>query len=104
MENKEPLGPIEYGREVVESTGDHQYKNSGGPIEPVSREQVILSVIGLILALPFPILILILWSTTNDLRGQPEGYTEGAANLVGLYLLQFFVVPVLSITSVVIAG
>lgn len=72
---------------------NHQYSN----------EQTALSVIGLILALPFPILIVVLWVTLDVIKQHNQVLGEGTMNVVFLYLLQFFVVPVLSITSIVIA-
>ena len=99
----ESLGPIEFAPEVVESTNDHHYSNDTTLVAPEAREQTALSVIGLILALPFPILIAILWATLAGIKEQNQGLGEGAMGAVFLYLLQFFVVPVTSITSVVIA-
>lgn len=96
------LGPIEYTSEVTESTGDHHYSNdvTGAPGAP--KEQTVLSVIGLILALPFPILVTILWITLNVIKQQNQGLGEGTMNAVFLYLLQFFIVPLLSTISVII--
>lgn len=101
--NQESLGPIEYSSEVTESTGDHHYNNDPANLPGAPKEQTALSVIGLILALPFPILVIVLWATLNVIKQQNQGFGEGTMNAVFLYLLQFFVVPVLSITSIVIA-
>lgn len=98
------LGPIEYSSEVTESTGDHHYSNEVTPVVGVSQKQTALSVIGLVLAVPFPVLVTILWVTLNGIKGQGQSLGEGAMNAVVLYLLQFFVVPLLSITSLIIAS
>jgi hypothetical protein len=97
-ENKETK--IEYVHEAVES-GEHPYSTDPTPIY-VPKEQTALSIIGLILALPFPILIIILWLTLNGIKQQNQGLGDGTMNAVFLYLVQFFVVPVLSVTSVII--
>jgi len=68
------------------------------------RKQIIFASIGVMLALPFPILIIILWVTLDSIKGQATGLGEGAMNAVFLYLLQFFVVPVLSIGSLIISS
>jgi len=98
----ESLGTVEYAPQVVESTNDHHYSNDTTPVVQKNKEQVALSVTGLILALPFPILIIILWVTLAGIKGEPQGLAEGAMNAVFIYLLQFFIVPVTSIASVVI--
>jgi len=72
--------------------------------ELAERKQILFASIGLILALPFPILIIILWTTIDSISGQATGLGEGTMNAVFLYLLQFFVVPVLTIGSVVISS
>jgi hypothetical protein len=69
----------------------------------VVPEQTPLAIVGLILALPFPILIIVLWATLDSIQGAGQPFSEGAMNAVLLYLFQFFVVPVLSIASVIIA-
>jgi len=99
----ESLGPIEFAPEVVESTNDHHYSNDTTTPVAQPKEQTVLSVVGLILALPFPILIAILWVTLTGIKEQQQGLGEGAMNAVFIYLLQFFVVPLTSIASVVIA-
>ena len=99
----ESLGPMEFVPEVVESTNDHHYSNDTTGNTPQVPEQTALSVVGLILALPFPILIAILWVTLNGIKAQDQALGEHAMNAVFLYLLQFFVVPVTSIASVIIA-
>ena len=102
---KESLGPIEYSSEVTESTGDHHYNNDINPTVGMPKEQTALSIFGLILGLPFPILVTILWITLNGIKGQGQlFFGEGAMNAVFIYLLQFFLVPVLSITSLIIAS
>lgn len=95
---------IEYASEVTESTGDHQYSNDLTGTVGVPKEQTALSVIGLVLALPFPILVAVLWITLNVIKQQNQALGEGTMNAVFLYLLQFFVVPLLSIASVIIAS
>ena len=105
--NKDPnsLGPIEYQREVVESTNDPQYNKSVAAVgeQSVTKEQVIFAAVGIILALPFPILIIILWISLNGLKGQPQTLGDGTMNLIWLYLFQFFIVPVLTVCSAIIA-
>jgi hypothetical protein len=93
---------IEYVRQSVEF-GDQPYNS--GTLAPVIvvKEQTALSIIGLILAVPFPVLIVILWITLSVIKQQQQGFSEGTMNAVFLYLLQFFVVPLLSLTSVIIA-
>lgn len=105
QEPNEPLGPIEFMPEVVESTNDHHYSDdlTGMPAASKEKEQTALSVVGLILALPFPILIIILWTTLNVIKQHNQVLGEGTMNAVFLYLLQFFVVPILSLTSIIIA-
>jgi|GEM_PF-1553356 len=98
----EPLGPIEYSSEVTESTSDHHYNNDITVNPGMPREQTALAVIGLILALPFPILVTILWITVAGIKVQAEGLGEDTMNAVFLYLLQFFLVPLLTISSVII--
>jgi len=100
----ESLGPIEFVPEVTESTGDPQYSNSPAQ-EPliVTKEQTALSIFGLILALPFPILIVILWVMLAAIKQQDISLADVTMNAIFLYLLQFFVIPVLSITSIIIA-
>jgi len=94
---------IEYVSEAVESTGAQAYPINMTPVFVV-REQTALSLIGLILGLPFPVLIIILWITLNVIKQQNQGLGEGTMNAVFLYLLQFFVVPVLSLASIIIAS
>lgn len=67
------------------------------------EKRTALSIFGLILALPFPVLIIFLWVALAAIKGQGESLGEGTMNAVFLYLLQFFVVPVLSIASIIIA-
>jgi len=94
---------IEVIAEATDSGDNHQYSNDLTPVSEVQKEQTALSVIGLILALPFPILIAVLWVTITVIKQQNQALGEGAMNAVFLYLLQFFLVPLLSITSVIIA-
>ena len=96
------LGPMEFVREDVDS-GAHPYSSDATPIVTPVKEQTLLSIFGLILAFPFPIMVLVLWAALNVIKAQNQALGEGTMNAVFLYLLQFFVVPVLSITSVVIA-
>lgn len=99
---KNELGPIEYSSEVTESTSDHHYSNDVAPALGAPKEQTALAIFGLILALPLPILIIILWITLNTIKGQGQGLGEGTMNAVFLYLFQFFIVPLLTTTSVII--
>jgi hypothetical protein len=101
--NDDKDAKIEYITEAVESTGSQAYPANLTPVFVV-REQTALSLIGLILALPFPVLIIILWLTLNVIKQQNQGLGEGTMNAVFLYLLQFFVVPVLSLVSIIIAS
>jgi len=100
--NNEPM-KIEVIAEATDSGYNHQYSNDLTPVSEVQKEQTALSVIGLILALPFPILIAVLWVTITVIKQENQALGEGAMNAVFLYLLQFFLVPLLSITSVIIA-
>ena len=93
---------IEFVSESTDSGDNHQFADASQTLGLPQKEQTTLSVIGLILALPFPILIIILWATLSVIKQKNSIYGEGTMNAVFLYLLQFFVVPVLSITSVVI--
>ena len=100
--NEEHL-KIEVFSEVTDSGDDHHYADDQTVVGEVPKEQTALSILGLILALPFPILIAILWATVGVIKEQQQSLGEGAMNAVFLYLLQFFLIPVLSISSVVIA-
>jgi hypothetical protein len=102
QESQASLGPIEYTSEVTESTDDHHYSNDLTGTPGVPKEQTTLAVIGLILALPFPILVIILWVTLNVIKQQNQGLGEGTMNAVFLYLVQFFIVPILSTISIII--
>jgi fucose 4-O-acetylase-like acetyltransferase len=102
-DNKGSLGPIEYSSEVTESTGDHHYAGNIPGTTTAPKEQTALSVIGLILALPFPIFVTILWVTLSVIKQQNQALGEGTMNAVFLYLLQFFLVPLLTISSIIIA-
>ena len=102
-DKRDSLGPIEYVSEMTESTGEHHYSEQPVEYVPVVKEQTALSIFGLILAVPFPVLTLVLWATLHSLEGQGQAFGQGAMNAVVLYLLQFFVVPLLSLASVVIA-
>ena len=101
-QDREPL-TIEFTSESVDSGNNHQYSDDKELGGEVRKEQTTLSVIGLILALPFPILIVILWVTLAGIKASQQSLGEGAMNAVFLYLLQFFVVPVTSIASIIIA-
>lgn len=94
---------IEVLSEVTDSGNDHHYADTQGAVGEIPKEQTALSVIGLILATPFPILITILWITLSGIKEQQQSLGAGAMNAVLLYLLQFFLVPLLSLTSVIIA-
>lgn len=99
---KEDLGPIEYSSEVTESTGNQHFNNEASPTLGVPKEQTLLAIIGLILALPLPIFVIILWITLNTIKGQGQGLGEGTMNAVFLYLFQFFIVPLLTTASIII--
>lgn len=64
---------------------------------------IALAVISLILAFPFPILIIVLWSTITTIKTSGEAISNLTMNVVFLYLVQFFVIPVVALTSVIIA-
>lgn len=100
---QESLGPIEYVSEVTESTNEHHYNNDADLYVPEFKEQKALSIFGLILAIPFPVFTIILWITLDSLKGQGQVFGEHTMNAVFLYLVQFFILPVLSITSIIIA-
>jgi hypothetical protein len=102
MNDNKELGPIEYTSEVTESTGDHHYSNDLAPVPGAPKEPTVLAIFGLILALPLPIFIIILWITLNTIKGQAQGLGEGTMNAVFLYLFQFFIVPLLTVASVII--
>lgn len=73
-------------------------------MEPaILKKQKILAVVSIALALPFPILVTILWITLAGIKEQSSGLSNGLMNTVFLYLVQFFIVPLLSITSIIIA-
>ncbi|RWZ78288.1 MAG: hypothetical protein EOT05_00795 [Candidatus Microsaccharimonas sossegonensis] len=76
--------------------------NDPAPLPSAPKEQTLLAIVGLILALPLPIFIIILWTTLNGIKGQGQGLGEGTMNAVFLYLFQFFVVPLLTTTSIII--
>lgn len=97
-----PLGPIEYTSEVIESTGEHHYSNAPATALGAPKEQTALAITGLILALPFPILVIILWLTLSSIKGHGQSFGEGTMNAVFLYLVQFFLVPLLSTISIII--
>ena len=93
---------IEVIAEQTDSGDDHHYSNNTAlPLEE-RREQLALAVIGLVLAVPFPLLIILLWLTLNGIKADQTTIGEGAMNAVGLYLLQFFVVPLTTLASIII--
>jgi len=97
--NNEPHEKIEFVSEVTESTGDHHYVDSQPTMEePINRTP--LAIISLVLALPFPVTIITLWVTFNEIKGQGQSFNDVTMNAVFLYLFQFFVIPVLSFISV----
>jgi hypothetical protein len=99
-ENEHPK--IEVFAEQTDSGDNHQYNNSTAlPLEE-RRDQLALAVIGLVLAVPFPVLIISLWLTLNGIKADQSTIGEGAMNAVALYLLQFFVVPLTTLASVII--
>ena len=100
--NNEPHDKIEFVSEVTESTGDHHY-TSAQPVVRESIDRTPLAVISLVLALPFPVTIITLWLTFNEIKGQAQSYGDVTMNAVFLYLFQFFVIPVLSFVSIWLA-
>lgn len=98
-----PLGPIEYSPEVTDSTTNHQYGDNQANAPVTVKDRLVLSVFGLVLAIPFPVLIIVLWLTLNVIKEQNQVLGEGTMNAVFLYLLQFFIVPVLTLSSLIIA-
>lgn len=91
---------IEYISGAIESTDNQLYSAIPAPV--VVKEQTVLSIVGLILAFPFPIIIIILWATLHVIKQQNQALGEGAMTAVFLYFLQFFIVPIFSLTSVII--
>jgi len=71
--------------------------------EAILKKQKLLAIVGLVLALPFPILITILWITLNNIKGQATGLDNNTMNTVFLYLVQFFLIPLLSLGSIILA-
>lgn len=64
---------------------------------------IVLAVTSLILAVPFPILIIVLWTTVSTIKSNGEAISNLTMNAVFLYLVQFFVIPIVVLTSVIIA-
>lgn len=101
MDEKEHL-KLEVFAEQTDSGDDHHYNDNLAPTLEVRKEQTALAVIGLVLAFPFPLLIILLWLTLSGIKADQLTVGEGAMNAVVLYLLQFFIVPLLSVTSIII--
>jgi len=68
-----------------------------------SGRPYVLPVLSIVLALPFPILIIILWATLEALKGQASLTGALTMNAIILYAVQFFIIPLLSLTSVITA-
>jgi len=94
---------IEIVREVTESTNDHQYRDTQPITVEVIRDRTISAAISVILALPLPILVIVLWGTIDAIKGDAQPISNLTMNAVVLYLFQFFVVPVTSLISVILA-
>jgi len=94
---------IEIVREVTESTDDHQYRDTQPIKLEVIRDRSISAIISVILALPLPILVIILWVTVDAIKGSGQSFSNLTMNAVVLYLFQFFIVPVTSLISIVLA-
>ena len=69
----------------------------------VTKKRTRLAIVSLALALPFPIMVSILWLTIITIKEQNVSYSNVTMNAVFLYLVQFFIVPLLSITSIITA-
>jgi len=94
MDNQ-PHEKIEFISEVTESTGDHHYANTQAPLLD-TRNRIPLAVASVVLAVPFPVTIIILWATFNEIKGQNQSFSDVTMNAVFLYLFQFFAIPVLT--------
>jgi len=101
----QPHEKIVFVRESTESTGDHHYADTS-TVQPVildEPDRTPLAIISLILALPFPVTIIVLWISFNAIKGQAQSFSNITMNVVFLYLFQFFVIPVLTIGAVWLA-
>jgi len=94
---------IEIVREVTESTDDHQYRDTQPIKLEVIRDRSISAILSLVLALPLPIMVIILWATLDAIKGSGQTFSNLTMNAVVLYLFQFFVVPVTSLISIILA-
>ena len=101
----QPHEKIVFVRESTESTGDHHYADTGTtqPVILDEPDRTPLAIISLVLALPFPVTIIILWISFNAIKGQAQSFSNITMNVVFLYLFQFFVIPVLTIGAVWLA-
>jgi len=101
----QPHEKIVFVRESTESTGDHHYADTGTthPVILDEPDRTPLAIISLVLALPFPVTIIILWISFNAIKGQAQSFSNITMNVVFLYLFQFFVIPVLTIIAVWLA-
>ena len=101
----QPHEKIVFVRESTESTGDHHYADTGTtqPVVLDEPDRTPLAIISLVLALPFPVTIIILWISFNAIKGQAQSFSNITMNVVFLYLFQFFVIPVLTIGAVWLA-
>ena len=68
----------------------------------VSRTNV-YSIVSIILALPLPILITILWMTIAEIKGQANVVSSQTMNAIVLYAVQFFIIPLSSAGSIIVA-
>lgn len=71
------------------------------PLDP-SRTNV-YSIISIVLALPLPILITILWITLDGIKQEANLMSSQAMNAIILYAVQFFIIPLCSAGSIIIA-
>ena len=70
--------------------------------QDVSRTNV-YSIISIIFALPLPILITILWMTIAEIKGQSNVVNSQTMNAIILYAVQFFIIPLCSAGSIILA-
>lgn len=83
----------DYGQSV-----DQQIATFNAP-----KERRLTAIGSLIFALPFPILIIVLWATVSSLKGSAALTGPAAMTAVILYFLQFFLVPLFTVTSIILA-
>lgn len=94
---------IEFMREAVESTGEPRRGPLGPAAEALPNERKIMAIISLIFSAPFPVAIIFLWMTLGAIEGQGTVFSDATMNAVLVYLLLFFVIPLFSLASVILA-